>query len=146
MFWDPRKTSRSTANDKRNLRGLYTRFSPVTVDNQTSECVLKDYTSTEALDRPAGPDQVRGGKVLPELESCTPLWRVADDSSNAGQSIHEYFVPRTLVAKALESETAYTLTSNSLLPLLLELQKGDALAIDKSRVREKQKAAKVSGK
>ena len=44
---------------------------------------------------------------------------------------------RTLVTKALESETVYTLTLNSLLPLLLELQKGDALAVDKSKVREK---------
>ena len=51
-----------------------------------------------------------------------------------------------ITVQALESETAYTLTSNSLLPLLLELQKGDALAIDKSKVREKQKAARVSGK
>ena len=55
-------------------------------------------------------------------------------------------MPRTLVAKALDSETAYTLTSNSLLPLLLELQKGDALAVDKSKAGEKQKAAKVSRK
>ena len=46
-------------------------------------------------------------------------------------------MPRTLVIKALESETVYTLTLNSLLPLLLELQKGDTLAVDKSKVREK---------
>ena len=46
-------------------------------------------------------------------------------------------MPQTLVIKALESETVYTLTLNSLLPLLLELQKGDALAIDKSKVKEK---------
>ena len=70
------------ADDKRNLRGLYTRFSLVTVDNQTSKCILKDYTLTEALDRPASPDQVRGGKVLPELESSTSLWHVTDDSLN----------------------------------------------------------------
>ena len=44
---------------------------------------------------------------------------------------------RTLVIKALESKTVYTLTLNSLLPLLLELQKGDALAIDKSKAGEK---------
>ena len=121
MFRDPRKTSRSTADDKRNLRGLYTQFSLVTADNQTSKYVLKDYTSTEALERPAGPDQVRGDKVLPELESSTSLWRVADDSLNAGQGIYKYFVPWTLVIKALESKTVYTLTLNSLLPLLLEL-------------------------
>ena len=92
------------ANNKRNLRGLYTWFLLVIVDNQTSKCILKDYTLTEALNRPASPDQVIRGKVLPELESSTSLWRVADDSSNAGQGIHEYFVPRTLVAKALESD------------------------------------------
>ena len=44
---------------------------------------------------------------------------------------------QALVIKALESKTVYTLTLNSLLPLLLELQKGDALAIDKSKVGEK---------
>jgi hypothetical protein len=121
LFRDPGKTSGSTADDRRNLRGLYTRFLLVTVDNQTSKCVLKDYTSTEALDRPTGPDQVRGGKVLSELESSISLWRVANDSSNAGQGIYEYFMPWTLVTKALESKTVYTLTLNSLLPLLLEL-------------------------
>jgi hypothetical protein len=84
--------------------------------------------------------------VLPELESSTSLWRVTNDSLNASQGIYKYFVPRTLVIKALESETVYTLTLNSLLPLLLELQKGDALAVDKSKVGEKQKAAGVSGK
>jgi hypothetical protein len=134
------------ADNRRSLRGLYTRFLLVTADNQASKCVLKDYTLTEALDRPASPDQVRGGKVLPELESSISLWRVADDSLNAGQGIYEYFVPRTLVTKALESETVYTLTLNSLLPLLLELQKGDALAVDKSKVGEKVLAARVSGK
>ena len=61
------------ANNKRNLRGLYTRFLPVIADNQTSKCVLKDYTLTEALKRPASPDQVRGDKVLPKLESSTSL-------------------------------------------------------------------------
>ena len=73
LFWDPRKTSRSTADNKRNLRGLYTQFSSVIADNQTSECILKDYTSTEALERPTSPDQVRGDKVLPELESSISL-------------------------------------------------------------------------
>jgi Integrase zinc binding domain len=33
----------------------------------------------------------------------------------------------------MESETAYSLPSNSLLPLLEELQKGDALATEKSK-------------
>ena len=47
-------------------------------------------------------------------------------------------MPRTLVSKILASETAYTIPSDSLLPLLLELQKGDALAVEKSRtIQEK---------
>ena len=71
------------ADDKRNLRGLYTWFLLVTVDNQTSKCILKDCTLTKALDRPASPDQVRGGKVLPELESSISFWHVTNDSSNA---------------------------------------------------------------
>jgi hypothetical protein len=120
LFWDPRKTSGSTADNRRNLRVLYTRFSPVIVYNHASVYV-QDYASTEALESPASPDQAGGGEVLIPLESSTPLWREDDNSSNAGQSIHKYFVPRALVAKALESETVYTLTSNSLLPLLLEL-------------------------
>jgi transposase InsO family protein len=145
LFRDPGKTSGSTADNGRNLRVLYTRFSPVTAYNHASVCV-QDYASTEALESPASPDQAGGGKVLIPLESGTSLWREDDDSSNAGQSIHEYFVPRALVAKALESETAYTLTSNSLLPLLIELQKGDALAAEKGKAGEKEQVAGVSGK
>jgi hypothetical protein len=145
LFWDPGKTSRSTADNRRNLRVLYTWFLPVTAYNHASVCV-QDYALTEALESPASPDQARGGKVLIPLESSTSLWCEDDDSSNTGQSIHEYFVPQALVAKALESETAYTLTSNSLLPLLIELQKGDTLAAEKGKAGEKEQVAGVSGK
>ena len=124
-------------NNKRNLRGLYTQFLLVIVDNQTSKYILKDYTLTEALKCPVSPDQVKGDKVLPELENSISLQYVTNDSLNASYSIYKYFVLQTLVIKALDSETVYTLTLNSLLPLLLELQKGDTLAVDKSKVREK---------
>ena len=40
---------------------------------------------------------------------------------------------------------AYTLSSDSLLPLLVELQKGDALAVDKSREIRQKKEAGVTG-
>ena len=80
------------------------------------------------------------------LENSILLWYKDNNLSNTSQSIYKYFILRTLVAKALESEIVYILISNSLLPLLIELQKGDALAAEKGKAGEKGKAAGVSGR
>ena len=45
------------------------------------------------------------------------------------RSIYNYFLPRATIVGAIESETAYLLLVNLLLPILLELQKGDVLTI-----------------
>jgi len=48
----------------------------------------------------------------------------------AGEGNHEYFLPRIAVVHAMESENAYSSPSDSLLPILLELQRGDVLAAE----------------
>jgi len=54
--------------------------------------------------------------------------RDADEAFDAGTSSHKYFVLRTRVQEATQSETAWSTPSNSLLLILLELQKDDELA------------------
>jgi hypothetical protein len=89
---------------------------------------------TEAIDT-AGLDQPH---VLMQLnssknsfEGLDTLLRDASEAPDAGQSSHEYSVPRFFVAGIMNTETAFSPPSSSLLPLLLELQKEDVLAIEK---------------
>ena len=55
-------------------------------------------------------------------------------------------MPRILATRLIESKTAYSLILNSLLPLLIELQKGDALAADKNREIEQKGHAGAKSK
>lgn len=147
LFCEPSDAGDSTADNGRSIRALYTQLLPVIAYDHISESEPTEFSSTEALETvPYSPDQATENKELLEIESGTPLWHNANESVDAGQSIHDYFVPRTLVSRVLVSETAYTLTSNSLLPLLLELQKSDPLAIEMARKYEEEKAAGVTGK
>jgi hypothetical protein len=148
LFRDPDDVSESTAGSRRSIGELYTPLSLATADDLPGETELQAVSSTEALEKPLprGPDQAIGDKVLYETESRTTLLRNADEAFDAGQDIHEYFVPRSLVARILASETAYTLTAEPLLPVLLELQKHDALVQKKRKVIEAEKAAGVTGK
>ena len=47
---------------------------------------------------------------------------------NTGTSSYKYFVLQALVQEATESETAWSTLSESLLPILVELQKDNKLA------------------
>ena len=54
--------------------------------------------------------------------------RDADEAFDASTSSHKYFVLQTRMQEATQSETAWSTPSNSLLLILLELQKDDELA------------------
>lgn len=71
------------------------------------------------------------------FEGLDSLLRDASEAPDAGQSSHECSVPRFFVAWVMRTETAFSPPTNSLLPILLELQKGDVLAVDKrAHIRE----------
>jgi hypothetical protein len=68
--------------------------------------------------------------------------RRAENALPADAGIHEYCVSRIVVAQASQFETAYTETPNSLLALLKDTQKEDALAAE---VKNELKRAPVAG-
>ena len=71
------------------------------------------------------------GQVTPSDETSGYELRSAGKALDAGTSSHEYFVPRIAVRAVTASETAWSAPSESLLPILLDLQKDDELALAK---------------
>ena len=90
--------------------------------------------SIEAIEATSTPDQRYMPMMLDSSQNLfgglDNLLREAGEGLHAGQHNHEYAVPRFFIAKVMEAETA-TPESNSLLFLLIELQKRDALAVEK---------------
>jgi hypothetical protein len=92
------------------------------------------------LDQPTGQMELNSGSLSGSSKDSSPansLRDAGEAAPDADKGSHEYFLSRIAVAAAMESETAYTSPSNSLLPLLLELQRGDALANSKRTASDK---------
>jgi hypothetical protein len=148
LFCDPSDASKSTAGNRRSIRELYTLLSLATADDLAGETKLQVVSLTEALEEPLprGPDQAIGDKVLYKTESRTTLLCNTKEALDTGQDIHKYFMLRSLVARVLASETAYTLTAKPLLLVLLELQRHNTFAQERYKVYQAEKAAGVTGK
>jgi hypothetical protein len=127
LIRDPSKAEVSTVNSQEGIALCQARIEQPTGGSSKASSPTRAI-ATSGSDQPQVPIQ------LDLIEGLDTLLRDAGEAPDAGRSSHEYFVPRLLVAWLLRAETAYSVPSSSLRPVLIQLQRGDALA---ESVREK---------